>query len=191
MSPIAAHAVPISGGPGVVSPTDDINFSEIALGNFALLTNQYSGLGVQFSGVWYNGCTECVVASPDGAHPDIANFNNNDVFGFTSATTILFANNVTDVSFAFASNGGTFGLQSFLDGALVESFNFNGVVWQTYGFSSSLFDEIRLSTPSAMIFDNLGFNSVPVSVPEPTMLSLLGAGLLGAALVRRRRRSAQ
>ncbi len=184
LAPMAAQATPIMGGTGVVGASDDIDFSEIALGDFVLLTNQYNSLGVDFSGAWYNGCTACVFAQPDGIHPEVANFNNNNTAVWAAVTTLMFTGNVSDLSFAFASNGGTFVLESFLNGGLVESFNFNGSIWQNYGFANSFFDEIRITSASAMIFDNLRFNSVP----EPGALALLGIGLFGMGLARRRKK---
>ena len=185
---VSAQATPIIGGPGVVGPTEDIDFSEIVLPDFTPLTNQYNSLGVDFNGVFYNGCTNCIAAQPDGVHPEISNSTNNDFTFFTALTTILFTGNVTDMSFAFAGNGGIFTLSSYLNGGLVESFDFFGDVpnWQTYGFANSLFDEVWISTPTRMLLDNLRYNSA--AVPEPGTLALLSLGLAGMGLARRRRK---
>lgn len=55
--------------------------------------------------------------------------------------------------------------------------------------SDIAFDGIRaLSTQHAFEFDNVAYSADPVSVPEPLTLSLFGAGLAGAAAMRRRKK---
>ena len=69
----------------------DLLHAEIVLPNDTLLTNQYAGLGVTFSGVWFNGCTACVTTSPTGAKPDVTNFFATQTGMFTPQTILTFS----------------------------------------------------------------------------------------------------
>lgn len=86
-------------------------------------------------------------------------------------------------------------LLSNFDGGYVPSSNFLGIKLQTThkfdGLSSFKYDyENRMFTFSAEMQQGAGalsFTSSPYAVDEPATLALLGTGLLGAALSRRRR----
>lgn len=179
-----AHAVPVSGaGAGIAAPTTTLTFAEVALGNSTALTNQFAAYGVSFSGLFYTPCTNCVQIP---VRPDAGNFANSNTGAYNAGFDILFANDVSGASFSFASNGGTFGFQAFNNGVLVDSFLGNGSVWGNYGFDGLVFDKIHVSTPSAMLLDNLSFRS---DVPEPAALALFGLGLFGFAAARRRKQA--
>lgn len=177
-----AYAVPVIGaGASIAEPTTTLTFSEVALAGSTALSNQFAAYGVTFSGLFYTPCTNCVEVP---ARPDAGNFNNNNTSTFNSGFDIFFANDVSGASFSFASNGGTFSFQAYNNGTLVESFLGNGSTWGNYGFDGLAFDRIHVSTPSAMLLDNLAFRS---DVPEPAPLALLGLGMFGLLAARRRK----
>jgi hypothetical protein len=94
-------------------------------------------------------------------------------------------------------------IETFLNGVLVESASVFGNVFNTenfYGFTNSLFDEIKVTPETTQsgggLIDNLQFtlssgappDGTPIDVPEPISLALLSSGLIGVGLIRRRRR---
>lgn len=181
----SAQAVPIIGGPGLVNPSVDIDFTEIVLADSTVLTTEYESLGVTFGGGWfYNGCAGCIVAVPSGVKPDITSVKNGDISVFNTNLTIAFLSNVSDVSFSTRFTESADQMSSFLNNVLVETLLF-GAESQTYGFSGSNFDELRITVPTAFFLDNLKFNTI--SVPEPATLTLFGLGLLGLGVARLRK----
>ncbi len=188
--PIAAQAAPIVGGPGASSPTNTVDFSEVAVANGAVLTNQFLSLGISFSGLYFNPCPTCLTTEPTGSKPDAGNFSASDHTSGTSGVTFDFVGSVTDFSFSFASNGTPFTLEAYLGATLVESLAIDGRIWQSYGFTGSLFDSVRVAyTPVAVssnfLIDDLKWNVT--AVPEPGTLVLVGLSLAGLAATHRRK----
>lgn len=185
-----AMAASIVGGPGVASPTNTVTFSEVVLPSGTALTNQYGSLGINFTGLYYDPCPSCVTTLPTGAKPDAGNFITFD--GGSPSVSFNFAGAATAFSFSFASDGAIYTLGAYLSNSVVESFSFAGSNWQTYGFTGSLFDEVRLTyavTPfvSEFLVDDLKWTATTAPIPEPEVYAMLlaGLGLLGAAKRRR------
>lgn len=187
----ASQAAPILNGTPLASPDEHIDFTEVSVANGAALTNQFGALGVSFSGFFYNPCTGCLAVVPDGAKPDIGNFEGPTIEGENEpASSIFFGQPVTDATFGFIANGGLFTMTALLNGSSVESVQFDGAVpnWGVYGFTGIVFDQIAFtSSPRELFIDNLGFNIA--AVPEPVTLSLVGIALAGLGFSRRKRSS--
>jgi hypothetical protein len=187
LQPAPASAAPvIAAGAGLTAPTNTIDFSEIALADDTVLTGQFAGLGVAFSGFYYNGCAACVTTPPSGVKPDISNFFANNTVAFNSLVSMSFDTVVSDAVFELAFNTATLTVTSFLGAAQVETFSLpSASTWGIYGFTGSAFDRIEISHDAALLLDNLQFNTA--QVPEAGTLALLGAGLAGLGFARRRK----
>lgn len=176
---LPTHAIPVIQGADLANPGQSIDFSEIILADNTALGSQYSGLGVGFSGLYYNGCPDCITIA---AKPDIGNFRDDDISIFNAATALLFQEDLEAATFRFAAEFAPFLVGAYLDGGLVESFNLDGSQWGTYGFSDSRFDEIRISALNpglgAFLIDDLAFNAAPPAIPEPSTWALFGLALM-------------
>jgi hypothetical protein len=187
----------VSSSTGLAAPDQTISFTEIALADDTPLTNEYSALGVTFSGFFYNGCPVCVTAPPTGSKPDIGNFAGSNTDAFNTNLALTFAAPQDGVAFNFASNFAPFTFSAFLGGSLVEQFtvnvgdpNINGVNgWGWYGFTGITFDSITIAAGQAMLLDDL---QTQASIPEPSsfLLGGLGCAVFFARSRIRRRRSA-
>jgi hypothetical protein len=88
-------------------------------------------------------------------------------------------------------SGGPDGLVGVLEG-----YNNGGLVWSVdtglngsyefYGAQAGAIDELRLGFGNHFLVDDISLNA-PQNVPEPGTLCLLGLGLLGFSLARRKR----
>lgn len=179
-----AQATQLINNTGLASPSQVLTFSEVVLPPESLITNQYAGFGVTFSpGMFYN--TQPVFFPT----PSLANFNFSG--GLSNPSSILFSQDLTEVALAVQTNPGTTTFSALLDNIVVESFTAGTTLNQAsnfYGFTNIVFDEIRiLSNTTFFQMDNLQLS--PSSVPEPGTLALLGLGLAGLLVPKRRNRA--
>ncbi len=161
-----------------------ITFSEFPTGT--LVSNQYAADGVTFSG----DLDGLPIITDDGAMPDSPVLSPNPPYAGTF--NINFTNGATGVMFdsGFWDAIGTGDINVFnTANVLVGHVTNTGLGPQHMDFSA--FGDIgriefnSLADPAGADIDNLSFTAVP----EPASLLLLGTGLLGAGL-RRRKRSA-
>lgn len=193
IGPMGANATPIEGAnAGLSSPGTTINFGNNLFGDGTIITDQFDGLtfGSDSAGdPWrYRTATQ---------GPGIV-----DGHLFRGAPdqnptewSLMFDTNIFEAAFnfkAFSADTHYWTISSWLEGSLVETFTFNNVSEDGslfYGFENSLFDEIRimnLMDDAGFEFDNLQYSSS--AVPEPGTLALLGLGLAGMGLTRRRKK---
>ncbi len=196
-NPMIAQATPIVGaGSGLASSDQTLTFSEAgAIGESTAITNQFAAFGVNFSGGWD--------FQPDRFDPELVNPNmsgdslNNFISFASGGNTPLFIEFTVQqnaATFAMVSNFGTSTFTALLGGAggsIIESFSaqLNGSSNNFFGFQDIVFDTIRIDVGgrfNALLIDNL---QSAVAVPEPATLGLLGLGLAGIGVARRKRAS--
>jgi len=185
----SAFATPIShSATGIASPAETITFDEHVLPTSDPVTTQYADLGVTFSpNLYYSSQT----GFPNIIGNTSTNFGNGpNIFQFS----INFLMNQTDAAFAMVSNGTSWDFEALLGNVVVDAFS--ALVDTSdpnfFGFTGITFDEIRVtsSVNDFMIIDNLQLGKAPTSsVPEPAPVVLLGIGLAGLLLMKRRQSS--
>ncbi len=182
-----AQATQLINNTGLVGPSQVLTFSEVVLPSESLVTNQYAGFGVTFSpGMFYN--TQPFFFPT----PSLANFNFSG--GLSSPSSIVFSQDLTEVALAVQTTPGTTIFSALLNNIIVESFT-AGTTSSTlpnlaqasnfYGFTNIVFDEIRI-LPNTTFFQMDNLQLTPSSVPEPGTLALLGLGLAGLFVPKRR-----
>jgi hypothetical protein len=159
-------AAPLTNAFGLLTPETTITFSEVSLAHGDVLTTQFSGLGVTFSGLTYD---TLLIPGTGLSAPVASKSASPSAFTFD----IFFTSDVTDAAFQMVGNTGTSTFQAFLDGVLVESFTAFSTVPSTtyYGFTGILFDQIRVSPCCPALgagasIDNLQFTRA-TTIPEP------------------------
>ena len=180
-----AQAASLINGTGISNPSTTITFSEIPLANGTALTNQYSSLGVTFTGFFYN---PQVFTAPNFNYPAAGNFfdalSNNPFI-------ISFAQSQSQAAFSLITNSGTSTFEALLNGSVVDSFSSATNVTNTnnfYGFTGITFDAVRVTAGGGgyALLDNIQFNSAAQSVPEP--FTIIGTLVGGSAALRMRKK---
>jgi hypothetical protein len=185
-----AHAASLVNGTGISNPATTITFDEIPLAGDTALTNQYSSLGVTFTGLFFD-TTDGFFGFPNIIGNAAANFPQS-TFTVTNPFTIRFAQSQSQAAFSLVTNTGSSTFEALLNGSVVDSFSSTTDISITnnfYGFTGVTFDSIRVTAGGfneAAALDNIQFSSAAQSVPEP--FTIIGTLVGGTAAVRMRKK---
>jgi hypothetical protein len=188
-----AHAQFFQNTTGIASPAEIITFSEHVLPTNTPLTNQYSDLGVTFSGLVYNPQP---FTAPNTVSPQAGDFNLTTGVT-TNPFSIFFNTPQTNADLVVLTNSGTSTFTALLNGVVVATSTAPTDTTLTndfYGFSGVSFNQILITAGGgngASLIDNIQLGTV-AAVPEPGSIALLaGMGLSGAGFLARRRKQAR
>jgi hypothetical protein len=113
--------------------------------------------------------------------------------GVRAVAAVIFSDPVSDISFAWATAGGVSFIADIFDSAdvVLGTFLFDGSGSAvnnsgTAGFAFGSIARLEFHDGSQAA----AIDTLPLEVPEPAALALLGAGLLGLGALRRRRSQA-
>ena len=141
------------------------------------LTNQYSSLGVTFSGLFSNTTTN---GFPNINLPAAKNFSTTT----TNPFLISFTQSLSQAAFSLATNTGTSTFDALLNNSVVDTFSTATNTSSSnnfYGFTGVTFDAIRVTAGSGpALIDNIQLGTATAqSVPEPC--SIIGTLVGGTA----------
>jgi hypothetical protein len=168
-----------------------LTFEDVGGGNYTALGSSYAGfswnnanaiLASDYS--YLQGISQGLIS---GTHVAInGNFGQNS---FSSASLFSFNSGYFT---SFDGSGTLLTVQGWANSVLigVQTFTISDRAATFISFDQSIFGSVNMVTfnnyPNALVFDNLTVNGAN-SVPEPAGLALLGLGLVGLVVSRRRK----
>jgi len=186
----SAHAQFFQNSTGLASPTTTITFSEHVLPTNTVLTAQYSDLGVNFSGLYYNPQP---FPAPNTVAPQAGNYLSNGT-GIVDPYSIFFNTPQTSAALVVLTNTGNSTFTALFHGVSVASGTadtVHGLTNNFFGFSGITFDEIRIDANSGgdrlSLIDNIQLGTASPT-PEPSSIALWALSTLTAAAIVRRRK---
>ena len=189
MSSKSAQAAPFKRDTGLTNPDQTLIFDEIVLARHAIVTDQYSGLGIEFSpGLIYN--------IQENLRDSFYNVGGNRIGNFPRAVlnynainpfSIKFLEEQREVAFAMIANPGISSFTALLNGSVVETFSTFTISVSPdnfYGFTDIVFDEVQIKVGGLgepMLLDNLQtIKASEKSVSELTnILGIFAIGIFG------------
>ena len=135
-----SNATFLDNASGIASPATTVTFSEVAVVNGTVVTNQFSSLGVTFGSL---SATEGLYFSASAGSPGagLQNFFPDSYNPFV----ISFDTVVSEAAFEMVTNGTTDTFTALLNGVVVETAStVTGAAFSFYGFTGIVFDEIRV-----------------------------------------------
>jgi hypothetical protein len=190
---MAAALVPAAAQATLFNQTAVFDFENIALGTTTTFTDTVNGLTATFTGS-ASVCAAGGLFLTLSGNVEIQDLCNNPANGDQSGPLgISFSEDLSSVSLDFATvaGPGTLTVKALENGNPVSTSTFNSTVppggFSGEGFASvaGTFNSLTLTSASLLAIDNI---STP-AVPEPASIALLGGGLAGFVLVRRRRKA--
>jgi hypothetical protein len=191
----SAQATIIQNTVGLSDPHSTITFDEHVLPGYTPVTTQYSDQGVTFNGALYSVYGPIAsggVPNIDGQY--LSNFDPSGWGGSRFPIVMSFATPQTEAAFAYTGGAGTTTISAYLGSSLVETYSIASRN-DYLGFQNITFDAISVYTEwggwgwvDAVFVDNIQLPTAsPSSVPEPSIMLLLGIGLAGLVGARRRK----
>lgn len=170
-----------------------VTFDEHSLADLTLITNQFSDVGVTFTGnqIQLNGCGKNTWGATLGQN-FINTYNNCSTPSYLPTLNILFSETVDKVSLAIF-NDVSLNFTTFLNNVELNTYN-SGTTRRAIGyniFDESAFNEIRINattTRQYVAIGNIAYNKV-TDVPEPSTLAILALGIMGLASRRLKKKS--
>jgi hypothetical protein len=163
LCPLAAQAI-IAQSSGLPNPGQVIDFGANVLPNFTPVTTQFAGITVNTASYFTTGTSVNLVG---GFLTQIPNSGSTQL-------RIQFAAPIIELSFVWhqVALGTPTTMSALLQGAVVDSFTGSWSQFQTnnyFGFTNTVFDELRIDFVSDFNLDTLAFTAAPSSQAACTL----------------------